>query len=216
VELVMSRTALTPSGLAGPTVPPTSRGRATRQRILRATAELLATRGVHSLGVDEIGAAAGVSGPAIYRHFASKTDVIVAVFDTAIDGLNDNVQRVAELGADPADALRGLIRSHVDFALRERAVLAIYFQEVDRLPTADRRRLRRKQRQYVETWRTLLRRHAPQLRQEEALVRVEAVFGLLNSVAALSTSVPDAVVRREYALLAWTALTAGETDRLVS
>jgi AcrR family transcriptional regulator len=216
VELVMSRTALTPAGPAGPTVPPTSRGRATRQRILRATAELLATRGVHSLGVDEIGAAAGVSGPAIYRHFASKTDVIVAVFDTAIDGLNDNVQRVAELGADPADALRGLIRSHVDFALRERAVLAIYFQEVDRLPTADRRRLRRKQRQYVETWRTLLRRHAPQLRQEEALVRVEAVFGLLNSVAALSTSVPDAVVRREYALLAWTALTAGETDRLVS
>jgi hypothetical protein len=31
----------------------------------------------------------------------------------------------------------------------------------------------------------------------------------LNSVAVLSTSVPDAVVRREYASLAWAALTVG-------
>jgi AcrR family transcriptional regulator len=180
---------------------------------LQATAELLATRGVHSLGVDEIGAAAGVSGPAIYRHFASKNDVIVAVFDAAIDGLNDNVQAVAQARLSPADALRELIPAHISFALRERAVLSIYFQEVDRLPTADRRRLRRKQRQYVEAWRALLRDYLPELTDEQALVRVEAVFGLLNSVAALSTSVPDALVCREYALLAWTALTAGETDR---
>src|SRR4051812_50125459 len=43
-----------------------------REQILRAAAQLFAERGSRAVGVDDVGAAVGVTGPAIYRHFASK------------------------------------------------------------------------------------------------------------------------------------------------
>ena len=43
-----------------------------REQILQAAAQLFAERGSRAVGVDDVGAAVGVTGPAIYRHFASK------------------------------------------------------------------------------------------------------------------------------------------------
>ncbi|MGH3950933.1 MAG: helix-turn-helix domain-containing protein, partial [Pseudonocardiaceae bacterium] len=43
-----------------------------REQILAAAAELFAQHGFHGVGIDDIGAAVGISGPALYRHFRSK------------------------------------------------------------------------------------------------------------------------------------------------
>src|SRR3712207_7203981 len=43
-----------------------------REQILQAAAQLFAERGSRAVGVDDVGAAVGVTGPAIYRHFAGK------------------------------------------------------------------------------------------------------------------------------------------------
>ena len=43
-----------------------------RARLLAAAEQLMAERGYAAVRLEDIGAAAGVSGPAIYRHFASK------------------------------------------------------------------------------------------------------------------------------------------------
>src|SRR5680860_829910 len=43
-----------------------------REQILSTAAELFAARGFHGVSVDELGAACGISGPALYRHFAAK------------------------------------------------------------------------------------------------------------------------------------------------
>ena len=43
-----------------------------RQQLLATAAELFAARGFHGVSVGDIGAACGVSGPALYRHFPSK------------------------------------------------------------------------------------------------------------------------------------------------
>ena len=43
-----------------------------REQILKEAARLFAERGFHGVGVDEIGAAVGISGPGLYRHFAGK------------------------------------------------------------------------------------------------------------------------------------------------
>ena len=50
----------------------TPRGRRRHEQLLDATAELVAARGFHAVGIADIGAAAGVSGSAIYRHFRNK------------------------------------------------------------------------------------------------------------------------------------------------
>ena len=55
-----------------------------RQRILHAAAELVAEHGYHEVGMADIGAAAGITGPAVYRHFDGKSAVLVAMFDHVI------------------------------------------------------------------------------------------------------------------------------------
>ena len=48
-----------------------------RTQILAVAAELFAERGFHGVSVGELGAACGISGPALYRHFPS-TDAMLA------------------------------------------------------------------------------------------------------------------------------------------
>jgi AcrR family transcriptional regulator len=171
--------------------PPTARGRARRERLLDATAELVAARGFHAVGISDIGAAAGVTGSAIYRHFATKTELLVAVLDRVVDGLLDRAEDIVAASADPAATLDALVDAHVTFALRDRAILQVYAQEAHTLPPDDRRRLRRTQRRYVEHWADVLVAAQPDLDLDVARVRVQATFGLVNSVADLSTPLPD-------------------------
>jgi AcrR family transcriptional regulator len=52
-----------------------------RGRILTAAYELFARRGIRDVGVDEVIAHAGVAKASLYRHFASKDDLVVAFLD---------------------------------------------------------------------------------------------------------------------------------------
>ena len=63
----MTTTSATTRTATGRTDAPTR-----RQQILKEAARLFAERGFHGVGVDEIGAAVGISGPGLYRHFPGK------------------------------------------------------------------------------------------------------------------------------------------------
>jgi AcrR family transcriptional regulator len=197
-------------------LPPTPRGRARREKILDEAARIVASRGYHSASVKEIGAAAGVSGAALYRHFDAKNDLLVALFDRAIDRLLMGARAAVDTVGAPLDVLCTLVKAHVGFALRERSVLAVYGQELHNLPDGDRRRLRRKQRDYVEIWRVVLLRCCGGLSDHEALARVEAVFGLMNSVPNLSSSLDDVGLADQLNVLAVAALTAGHPGRVLA
>ncbi len=54
----------------------------TRDRLLRAAADVFAERGYDGTRVADIAAAAGVSNGALYSHFASKADLLVAALRT--------------------------------------------------------------------------------------------------------------------------------------
>ena len=47
-----------------------------REQILGTAAELFAARGFHGVSVADLGAACGISGPALYKHFVSKDAVL--------------------------------------------------------------------------------------------------------------------------------------------
>jgi AcrR family transcriptional regulator len=161
----------------------TPRGRARRERLVAATASLVAQRGYHQVGVDEIGAAAGVSGAAIYRHFTGKQELLVAVIERAVDALMGKARRIVADADFPREALDGLVVAHVDFALHETALITVYDQEAHNLDDAPRRRLRRQQRAYTELWIDVLSSVAPGASRDELLVAVHGAFGLVNSVA---------------------------------
>ena len=169
----------------------TTRGRARRQQLLDATAELVAARGFHSVGIAEIGAAAGVTGSAIYRHFDNKQEMLVAVFDRVLDDLLRGARTAVESAGDAETVLEELVRAQVAFSLRNRPVISVYGQEEINLPSDDRRRLRRKQRAYVQMWVETLAAIRPELTEAELIAAVSAAIGLLNSVAAFDVHLGD-------------------------
>ncbi len=70
-----------------------------REQILKEAARLFAERGFHGVGVDEIGAAVGISGPGLYRHFAGKdamlAELLVGISESLLTGAK---RRLAEAG----------------------------------------------------------------------------------------------------------------------
>ena len=128
-----------------PSTPRTARGRRRHEQLLDATAELVAERGFHAVGIVDIGAAAGVSGSAIYRHFRNKQELLVALIERVVDELLSGARGVVDGAVDASAALDALVHAHVAFALRDRAIIKVYSQEIDQLPEADRGRLRRQQ-----------------------------------------------------------------------
>jgi AcrR family transcriptional regulator len=170
--------------------PVRTRDPARKQRILSAAADLVARRGYHAVGMADIGAAAGVTGPAVYRHFESKSAVLVALFDRVIDSLLDNASRIVDEADDVSVALALLVRDQVTFAIDDREVLQVYMKEINNLPEEDRRRLRRKQRVYLEEWVHVLGELRPELGDAEARALVHAAVGVIQSVLNYQSGLP--------------------------
>ncbi|WSQ09389.1 TetR/AcrR family transcriptional regulator [Streptomyces sp. NBC_01231] len=154
-----------------------------REQILREAARLFADRGFHGVGVDEIGAAVGISGPGLYRHFTGK-DAMLAELLVGISGqlLTGAKRRLQEAdGVAPGSVLDSLIEGHIDFALDDRPLITLHDRELDRLRESDRKLVRQLQRQYVELWVKVVREVYPALGEPTARSAVHSVFGLLNS-----------------------------------
>ncbi|MET7618093.1 TetR/AcrR family transcriptional regulator [Streptomyces sp. NPDC005408] len=159
-----------------------------REQILKEAARLFAERGFHGVGVDEIGAAVGISGPGLYRHFAGKdamlAELLVGISERLLSG---GRLRVEESAADPEVLLAALIDGHIDFALDDRPLITLHDRELDRLRDSDRKLVRQLQRQYVELWVAAVRDLHPEVAESEARAAVHAVFGLLNSTPHLGS-----------------------------
>jgi AcrR family transcriptional regulator len=158
-----------------PVLTPTRRSKAKsdrRTQLIAAAERLVAERGYLAVRLEDIGAAAGVSGPAIYRHFPNKEALLVE-----LPGATDVVARAA----DPEAALNGLIDFHLDFALGESDLIRIQDRDLPNLPPAAKRQVRRAQRQYVEIWVDVLRQLNTSLGEDDARLMAHATFGLLNS-----------------------------------
>lgn len=182
------------------------RRRTRRDEILEIAVGLFATRGYHGVSMDDIGAAAGVTGPALYHHFAGKEAMLVAALIPVSEGLlAGGRERAAGHSGEPRSTLVSLIDFHVDFALANPAVIALHLHELDRLPEEPRRKIRRLQRLYVEEWVTVLTTLHPGLPDGEARVLAHAAFGLMNSTPFLGGEVDR---RRRAELLRVTTLAA--------
>ena len=151
-----------------------------RTQLLAAAERLIAERGYLAVRLEDIGAAAGVSGPAIYRHFPNKESMLAELLVGISTRLLAGAQSVVAAAEDPVAALDGLIDFHLDFALGEPDLIRIQDRDLAHLPDRVRRQVRKAQRQYVEVWVEVLRQRS-EVDEADARVMAHAAFGLLNS-----------------------------------
>ncbi len=162
-----------------------------REQILATAAELFAARGFHGVSVVELGAACGISGPALYKHFDSK-DAMLAEMLVAI---SEELLRVGRQRLADGAGLSGLVDWHVDFALANKPLIVVQDRDWSSLPEVAREQVRRLQREYVDLWAAQLQLAQPGLRTKQAQARAHATFGLLNSTPH-SAFLPEPEMRR--------------------
>ena len=146
-----------------------------------AAADLVARKGFHAVSVAEIGAAAGITGSGVYRHFEGKSAVLVALFDRIIDDLLRDEEEILASGTDLSAALDQLIAGQVEFVVGDRELAQVYYSEINNLPDEDRRRLRRKQRLYLEEWVHLISELRGDMSDADARTIVHAAVGAIQS-----------------------------------
>jgi AcrR family transcriptional regulator len=152
-----------------------------RLQLLSAAERLFAERGFLAVRLEDIGAAAGVSGPAIYRHFPNKESLLVELLVGISTRLLAGARDVTARSPDAAAALDGLIDFHLEFAFGEPDLIRIQDRDLAYLPEVAEKQVRKAQRQYVEVWVGVLRELNPKLAEADARLTAHAVFGLLNS-----------------------------------
>jgi AcrR family transcriptional regulator len=151
--------------------------------MLQAAARLFAQKGFAGTSMEEIGAACGMSGPAVYKHFPSKGALLAQMLLDISRQLVAGSRVVITEARNANDALIALIEFHADFALNEPDLIRVQDRDLGSLNVEDNRQVRRQQREYVEIWVSILRQLDPDLSVETARVEAHAAFGLLNSTA---------------------------------
>jgi AcrR family transcriptional regulator len=189
------------------------RAKADRQAaILHEAARLFAERGYSGVSLEDLGAAVGVSGPAVYRHFENKQALLGAILVGVSQRLRAGGRAVVEAGGAPEDQLKAIIAFHVDFALADADVIRVQDRDLASLRDDDRHTVRRLQREYVELWIGILTDLHPGHGESDLRVRAHACFGLINSTPYSSRGLrgapADSTVRGILESMAFAALTS--------
>jgi AcrR family transcriptional regulator len=155
----------------------------TQLRILEVAKKQFSRYGYDRVSIDDLGAAIGVSGPSLYRHFSSKIEILVALMDHVLEGLTQAANEVTHTDGPALARLRMLVLLHVRFVLSDPHYIHIYHREIDRLPPKFHKQHDAKSDKYHELWHELLTEIDPALTPEQRTVAINAAIGVVNFTA---------------------------------
>jgi AcrR family transcriptional regulator len=161
-----------------------------QKQFIVVAARLFSERGYHSVGINEISAELGLSGPAIYRHYPSKEALLVAVLNETITSHLEEVRNLVSSITDDRETLDAIIQDHVDFVFNQSAHFITWRTEFRSLPDADRHRLRYLQRLYTEEWVRTVGRLRPELDDARVRAMCDAAIALIQSPTEYHSPLP--------------------------
>ncbi|MFT4263832.1 MAG: TetR/AcrR family transcriptional regulator [Nocardioides sp.] len=150
-----ARTGPTRSRTARPTTPADT----TRERILRATAQVLAERGYARTRLGEVAERAGLRPPAVYYYFDSRDDLVSEVMRVGQQRVRKHVEEAiaSDLG-DVASQVAAGIEAHLRIQLELSDFAAAVTRNAGHVPPPVRQALNEQSEAYHDLWRRLLRR----------------------------------------------------------
>lgn len=119
-----------------------------RDEILTAATEVFAARGYRATNLGDVAKRLGVTRQALYYHFASKDDILFAVFLKFFDALDAAIQDAVEDVEEPAERLRAMLRAHVKVVAEQSVYSSVFVQEHRTLPEAFEKLVMERRRAY--------------------------------------------------------------------
>jgi AcrR family transcriptional regulator len=174
-----------------------------RSHLTAIAAELFCARGYDAIGIDDIAAAAGISGPALYRHFPSKRAILARVLLCAVRDMEMAMASAVPLLEKPDREQAGSLLSALAAATVERRdVAALWRWEGQHLSPEDQRDIGRRSTALLATWAGALLSLRPDLTPADAELLCWAALSVFGSVAAHHTTIPKREFVRLLAVIA--------------
>jgi AcrR family transcriptional regulator len=184
------------------------RPRNRKAQLADAAAELFRKHGYHQVSVNDIAAAAGVTGPAVYRHFRGKQDILAHVLLSGMDVFGLVTEEALARPGTPDEQLDALVRAVAALAMDRREVTALWRWEGRHLDRADQAKIRHRGSELMAQWGIALRDARTDLSKADAELLCWAALSVFGSVSVHRVSLP----RRRFeaclaelaaAVLAW-------------
>ena len=156
-----------------------------RQRILTAAVDLFADHGYDATSVSQVITRAGVAKGGFYHHFASKDELLYAVYGDLITRQLEGMHRILAGGLSPAETLRALIVDLVETTAASAREALVFSRELSQLGNRRIMQMRSQRRRYHNTV-TRLVREAQERGEFRAVASPEIVtftiFGVINEM----------------------------------
>jgi AcrR family transcriptional regulator len=153
-----------------------------RDEILAAAAQLFADRGYDSVGMDELGASVGMTGPALYYYFPGKAQLLTELLLPSSEQLAENASGIVQRTGSALDAISQLIYLHVRFVVEHPSLAAVYAHELRNLTVTEQQQIRAAMREYLSTWAAAVSRASPCLDLATARALLQGIFAMVNGV----------------------------------
>jgi AcrR family transcriptional regulator len=176
-----------------------------KAQIVRVAARAFSERGYHPVGVDEIAAEIGISGPALYRHFPNKYALFVAAAEACPLALLDAVTAVPP-SDDPRRRLAAVLDALIETSIEFRRSSGLYRWERRYLDSADRKRLRGMYDQVTDRIAAPLSQLRPDLPDADRVFLANGALSVLGSLASHRTVLATARLHQLMSQLCRTVL----------
>ncbi|MFC4377364.1 TetR/AcrR family transcriptional regulator [Nocardia halotolerans] len=177
-------------------------------QIMRAAARAFSTRGYYPVGVDEIAAEVGISGPALYRHFANKYALLVAAAEEGARGLRDVARAADDPELAPRDRLDALLTAVAEHNIGIRREAGLYRWERRYLEREDRVRIRAFYRELEALVAAPIAELRPEADEADVTLLAVAALSALASIAAHRTTLSHARMLAVQREMAWAIVRA--------
>ena len=148
-----------------------------KRAVLKAAAGLFREHGYHGTSIRDIGAAAGVTSAALYRHFANKDELLeTAIWMLEGEFVAATRAALASGGGDARAVLEALVRAFVQVALEHRDLSAVYLFEARHLRPEIYAEMRRTELRQRELWAHYLLLARPELSETRVRTMARAAF----------------------------------------
>ncbi|MGW6694987.1 TetR/AcrR family transcriptional regulator [Rhodococcus sp. NPDC054953] len=192
---------------------PRKRPKNRKAQIALVAAEAFSDRGYHAVGVDDIAAALGISGPALYRHFPNKYALLVQAAQSTVGSLRAAAEEAVTATAD-ADAehrLDAIVRALVTTTTRNRRTGGLYRWEGRYLQPDDRAAMRDDFAALNEQVNRPLRDLRPELAPTDAAVLAASALSVIGSITAHRAALATRRIEKLLRAAAWAVLRADLT-----
>jgi AcrR family transcriptional regulator len=150
-----------------------------REVLLAESTKLFAAHGFREVTIDDIARAADLPASGVYRHFESKSAILLAAFWRTSDRVATMISDALASSTTPEEALVALVNRYVDLSCTNNDMLSVYVKEIGNLAPAQRTELRSRQRINVDEWAAWLTRARTDLTSVQARFLVQAALNVI-------------------------------------